>query len=223
VKVTINGEIDAKDNYYSTDNQTPVSGNVISDSPVDSGTGLSIDSHTNPSSGTLSLNEDGSFTYTPDSSFEGNVSFEYTIKKKSGFKTYYDTARVFIEVKAYSGKPRYDNRYSCGMFDSVLVSYDSITSASNNDKVCGNMQIDYPDGKLLGDGEITCYAAPDCTGTTNSCGRKDPPANRYEHSFVDSNVSGDNSPVDPGDSTADDLEELYYGNLRYSKNNGKKK
>jgi len=136
VTVTINGGVDAKDNYYSTDNETNLTGNVISDSPTDVGQDLKIKSHTDPANGTLILNDDGSFTYTPDSSFEGNVSFDYTIRKQT-YKHYEDTATVFIEVKKPSGKPKFQNEYTCGLFTNVLVSYDSITSGGNGDRAPG--------------------------------------------------------------------------------------
>ena len=219
VIVNIDGEVDAKDNYYSTDSQSIVIGNVITDAPVDEGSNLKVTAHTDPSSGTLSLEENGSFTYTPDASFEGNVSFDYTIEKKSGFRTYSDTARVFIEVKRYSGKPRYQNEYTCGVFSNVLVSYTSISSSSSDDRACGTMKLSYPDGQISG--EVECFAAPDCTGANEVCGQQEPPANIYTHDFVDTNVTGDNDPVDPGDSTPGDIEGLYYGNLKYAKADGK--
>jgi len=46
----------------------------------DSGAGLTVLSHTNPSDGTLTLNGDGSFTYAPDSGFHGTDSFTYDVQ-----------------------------------------------------------------------------------------------------------------------------------------------
>jgi hypothetical protein len=45
----------------------------------DSGTALTITSHTNPSHGTITLNSDGSFSYLPMTNFSGTDSFRYTV------------------------------------------------------------------------------------------------------------------------------------------------
>ncbi|MCF6207109.1 MAG: Ig-like domain-containing protein, partial [Sulfurovum sp.] len=50
----------------------------------DTGTGISVTSHTDPANGTLALNSDGSFTYTPNPGFSGTDSFNYTITDASG-------------------------------------------------------------------------------------------------------------------------------------------
>ena len=45
----------------------------------DSGTGLTVTGNTSPSHGTLSVNPDGAFLYTPTSGYSGPDSFDYTI------------------------------------------------------------------------------------------------------------------------------------------------
>jgi hypothetical protein len=45
---------------------------------------LSVASHTNPAHGTLSLNADGSFSYTPNAGFVGDDTFTYTVKNAGG-------------------------------------------------------------------------------------------------------------------------------------------
>jgi RHS repeat-associated protein len=77
----------ARGNSYSTVHCTAVAGNVITDGsgngadsdPAGTNDPLSIVSHTNPLHGTLVLNPNGSFTYTPSGSFAGTDSFTYTI------------------------------------------------------------------------------------------------------------------------------------------------
>ncbi len=51
---------------------------------------------TGPSRGTLSLNQDGSFTYWPRDDFEGTVSFTYEARDGQGGTA---TATVFIRVE----------------------------------------------------------------------------------------------------------------------------
>jgi VCBS repeat-containing protein len=45
----------------------------------DTGTGIAVTAHTAPSHGTVSIDSDGSYTYTPDSGYAGQDSFTYTI------------------------------------------------------------------------------------------------------------------------------------------------
>ncbi len=52
---------------------------VLSNDTAPNGLTLSVSSHTNPSRGTLDLNADGSFTYTPSGGFSGQDTFTYTI------------------------------------------------------------------------------------------------------------------------------------------------
>lgn len=58
-------------------------------------------SHTNPSSGTLTLNSNGSFTYTPDPNFVGDVTFSYVGQDQWGRTM--PSATVTITVRAPAG------------------------------------------------------------------------------------------------------------------------
>lgn len=59
---------------YNTDANTPLTDNVLTN---DTGTGLTVTSHTSPSHGTVTVATDGSFTYTPTNGFSGTDSFAY--------------------------------------------------------------------------------------------------------------------------------------------------
>ncbi|WP_281266879.1 Ig-like domain-containing protein [Curtobacterium sp. 9128] len=60
-----------------TTKQTGVLGN-------DRGTGLTVTNHTDPTNGTLTLNTDGTYSYTPKVGFSGGDSFTYTAKDTAG-------------------------------------------------------------------------------------------------------------------------------------------
>ncbi|MEX7471267.1 Ig-like domain-containing protein, partial [Mycobacterium adipatum] len=81
VSITVNPVNDTPattDNSFSTDEDTPLSGNVLTnDSDVDGDT-LTATLVDGPTNGTLTLNADGTFTYTPDTDFNGSDSFTYT-------------------------------------------------------------------------------------------------------------------------------------------------
>jgi len=82
----------ATNNTYATAQAIPVSGNVIADNtgsgadsdPAGANDPLTVSSHSDPINGALVLNANGSFTYTPESTFSGSDSFTYTISDGDG-------------------------------------------------------------------------------------------------------------------------------------------
>ena len=92
----------AVDDSFSTPEDTPVSGNVLTnDTDVDGGD-LSAAIATPVSSGTLVFNADGSFTYSPAADFDGTVSFTYTVSDGHGGS---DTGTATIAVTAVNDVP----------------------------------------------------------------------------------------------------------------------
>lgn len=79
--------VTATDDYVSTSGITPVSGSVIANDSQLSGTTLTVsnpDTYTVAGVGSLLLNVDGTFTFTPVTGFEGTVSFTYNVTGTSG-------------------------------------------------------------------------------------------------------------------------------------------
>ena len=86
----------ATDDKATTDYETAVVIDVLSnDSDVD-GNNITIKSISNPSNGNVKI-ENGKVKYTPNSNFSGNDTFEYTIQDTQGST---DTASVRVMVKA---------------------------------------------------------------------------------------------------------------------------
>ncbi|MEL7083191.1 MAG: Ig-like domain-containing protein [Cyanobacteria bacterium J06597_1] len=90
----------ANDDRFSTDEETPVNGNVLEGLGADldgspDGDVLSVINQTNPSNGSVTLDANGDFTYTPDAGFVGTDSFRYTVSDGNGGS---DTAVVTIVV-----------------------------------------------------------------------------------------------------------------------------
>jgi hypothetical protein len=69
------------------------------------GDGLYLDSFTQPASGTVAANGNGTLTYVPNTGFAGNDSFTYTISDDNGG---YDTATVALTVVAPDLPPTVD-------------------------------------------------------------------------------------------------------------------
>jgi hypothetical protein len=84
--------INAADDSFTLSSNTALSDNVISN---DNGYNITVTSNTNPSHGSVTINSDGSFTYTPDTDYEGTDSFTYTITDANGQT---DSATVNLNI-----------------------------------------------------------------------------------------------------------------------------
>ncbi|MGE5608133.1 MAG: Ig-like domain-containing protein, partial [Bacillota bacterium] len=114
VTITVNSVDDApvaNNDHYSTNEDTPLtippSGTLGNDTDVDGDQLIAI-VDAKPSHGQLTLNADGSFTYTPDANFNGKDSFTY--RASDGTLTS-DPATVTIAVAAVNDPPvaKHDN------------------------------------------------------------------------------------------------------------------
>ena len=82
-----------------------ITGNVLTNDTL---SGAAISAHTDPAHGTLVLNADGSFVYTPTTSFQGIDSFTYTLSNSVGAATATVTftlsgVSVFVNNQAATG------------------------------------------------------------------------------------------------------------------------
>jgi hypothetical protein len=85
-------QLKAVDDKFTTYPGVSISGSLIEN---DKGYKIKVVSNTNVREGTLVVNSDGTFTYTPKSTTLGIVTFSYTIEDDSNKK---DTANVTIEI-----------------------------------------------------------------------------------------------------------------------------
>ncbi|MGV6829896.1 MAG: Ig-like domain-containing protein, partial [Flavobacteriales bacterium] len=98
---------DAINDINNTYVDTPVSGNVLTndeDAEGDMQTVTSTGTITTAQGGTVVMNSDGSYTYTPPSGYTGPDSFDYSIID-DGNPEATDTATVYIEVLPENGSP----------------------------------------------------------------------------------------------------------------------
>jgi len=96
----------ATNDVNTTDEDTPVNGLVLpNDSDVETlNLGVQTTPVEEPTNGTLVLNEDGSYTYTPNPDFYGQDTFQYKVFDQ-GIPVLCDTAEVIITVVPTNDKP----------------------------------------------------------------------------------------------------------------------
>ena len=100
----------AGDDTFSTNEDIALSDTVLGGDSDPDGDTLSVDVApvSGPSNGTLVLEADGDFTYTPNTNFSGVDSFTYTLIDADGAR---DTATVTITVNAQNDAPRQTNQW----------------------------------------------------------------------------------------------------------------
>jgi VCBS repeat-containing protein len=97
----------AIDNAYTTSEDSGLSGNVLTDGVDDTdadGDPLTATVVTGPQHGTLVLNPNGSFTYTPTANYSGTDTFTYKVSASDSFSYYAtdgNTVTVFITVNPF--------------------------------------------------------------------------------------------------------------------------
>ncbi len=169
------GDIIAYPNHYSLNSAlvSHVSGNVITDAPADYGQNLTIDSNTNPTHGTVTLDTDGSFVYTPDTGWTGTDSFDYSIT--DGYTV--STATVTIDVTNLLANDDYvstlqDTDVSGNVLDNDSGTGIAVTSNTNpsNGSVTVNSDGTYtytPTTGYVGDDSFS-YTITDSNGVTST-------------------------------------------------------
>ncbi|WP_157632538.1 Ig-like domain-containing protein, partial [Cochleicola gelatinilyticus] len=104
---------------------TPVSGTVLSNDFDPDGDEITVTDNTDPANGTVVVNPDGTYTYTPDPGFEGEDSFEYTVCD-DGTPALCDTATVTITVIDNGG-------------DNTTVANDDAYNGNPDEDIAGNV------------------------------------------------------------------------------------
>ena len=92
----------AKDDFYSTDENSTLTEPAPGVLGNDEGVSLSAIFHSNPSNGSLTLNIDGSFSYAPNPNFNGIDSFTYRANDGNAQS---NVATVTITVNSVNDKP----------------------------------------------------------------------------------------------------------------------
>ncbi|WP_185696456.1 Ig-like domain-containing protein [Halomonas sp. YLB-10] len=131
--ITIEGANDAPTasvDALTTQEDTPVSG-TIEASDVE-GDDLSFDLVAQPDGGKVTLNDDGTFTFTPDDNVNGDITFKVTVSDGNGGTT---TVEVTVKVEAVNDLPKVTGETASTPEDTPLDSSsdDSLPGLLDND------------------------------------------------------------------------------------------
>ncbi|MPW44523.1 tandem-95 repeat protein [Acinetobacter guerrae] len=104
INVTVAGEQDAFNDSATTDEDTAININVLSNDHFEA-SDAKVTAVGNGSHGTVTINADGTVKYTPNANWSGNDSFSYTVTSASGTT---ETATVNVTVKPVNDVPALD-------------------------------------------------------------------------------------------------------------------
>ncbi|MEM9215592.1 MAG: Ig-like domain-containing protein [Cyanobacteria bacterium P01_F01_bin.150] len=160
VTISVAGQVNsapvADDDAYTTASGTPLTVDAatgVLDGDVDAdGDTLTVAIADTPSNGSVALNGDGSFTYTPDADFSGEDSFTYTVDDGNGGT---DTGTVTVSVAGpVNSAPVADDDAYTTAFETVL------TVDAANGVLDGDVDVD-------GDALTASIASAPSNGTVN--------------------------------------------------------
>ena len=97
----VNDAPDAVNDRATTDEDTPVTVDVLSNDTDVDGDDLTVISATSPN-GTVTINDDGTLTFEPDEGFNGDTTIDYVISDGNGGE---DRAWVQVTVNAVNDGP----------------------------------------------------------------------------------------------------------------------
>ncbi|MCC6075851.1 Ig-like domain-containing protein, partial [Pseudomonas sp. GCM10022188] len=96
ITVTAAVDLTAVADSISTAEDTPVNGTVASNDSTSSGGALSFAKASDPAHGSVVVNADGTYTYTPDANWSGADSFDYTVTDVASGETLTRTVTITV-------------------------------------------------------------------------------------------------------------------------------
>ena len=149
----------AVDDVVSTDEDTPLTIVVIANDTDVDGDPLVITSATNGANGTVTVNADGTVTYTPNAGFNGQDSFTYDISDGKGGT---DTATVTITVNPVNDAPdAIDDTAATDWDNAVIISVLANDSDPEGDSLIISAVTQPISGTVTDNGDGTLTYTPD--------------------------------------------------------------
>ena len=185
--VTTNIGPTAYNKYYTTNEDTPFTGNIITDSPATydpNDTGLTLysvtcDSNTHTTfpvtcttsvHGTLTVSSDGSFTYDPSTSYTGQMTFQYVVQDNHDVNESLQSNEESVTIEVL---PTINSQ--CESFPTALnvfYNYGVINVGTGNhiDTPDRNLSVTNSSSYLIQGDSITCYDSNQSLGNDSCVG-----------------------------------------------------
>ncbi|RXG12996.1 gliding motility-associated-like protein, partial [Leeuwenhoekiella aestuarii] len=191
----------ANDDTAITESDTPVDGNVLVNDFDPDGDALTVTGNTQPTNGSVTVNPDGTYTYTPEPGFVGEDSFEYTVCDDAD-PSLCATGTVTIEVIADSGNTTVanDDAYFGYIGEEITGNVLANDSDPEGDaiSVVGNTSALNGSVSLGADGSLTYTPNADFSG-----------ADQFTYTIEDANGAQDTATVyisiDPSENGGNDI------------------
>jgi VCBS repeat-containing protein len=160
----------AGDDAFTTDEDTPLTANVLGNDSDEDGDDLTATLATGPEHGSVELNPDGSFAYTPAANYNGTDSFSYEVSDGNGDS---DSATVSLTVNAVNDAPTVTvgPGGACGRLDLsgtvnlAVADVDNETASLTLSATSSNRTLVPNAGLKLADGKLRVITVPLRTGT----------------------------------------------------------
>ncbi len=159
----------AEDDAAFTDADTPVTGSLTDNDTDPNGDPLTVNTTpvSGPTNGTVTINPDGTYTYTPDPGFSGNDEFVYEICD-NGNPVECDQATVYITVMDTNDAPiAVDDEETAEQDTPLIGTVITNDSDPNGDDIEVTEILDEPENGVVGispDGTYTYTPTPGFTG-----------------------------------------------------------
>ena len=172
VTITVDPVNDAPDAVNDTGSGAagqPIMGNVLGNDTDPDGDPLTVVDFTQPDNGMVTVNPDGTYTYTPDPGYNGTDSFTYTIEDPDGGT---DTATVTLAVGKVASDPIWEGNSTDDVIEVGDIDHDgtfvdgpdgdedTIVGYGGNDDITGGEG----DDVIFGDDVTEPISAPDAPG-----------------------------------------------------------
>ena len=132
--LTAVADLSAQDDAFSGDEDTAIGGSVAANDSTTSGGSLSYAVASGPANGTLVLNADGTFTYTPAANYHGADSFSYTVTDAAAGES--DTRTVSLTVNSINDAAVISGQVSGAIFeDAAQISIGGDANSTDVDGV----------------------------------------------------------------------------------------
>jgi hypothetical protein len=154
----------ALDDVFEASEDTPLTGNLLGNDILPNGF-EDVQIATPPASGTLVINQDGTFTYTPADNFSGPVTFQYSFVDPASGELHIATATINIAAVA---DPALVNSTSSSGDEDAAANFGSAISYSLTDDDGSEVVSAVTIGNIPTGSAVTYIAAPGATVTGNN-------------------------------------------------------